>query len=147
MVKKISKTFHTGSIKKTISINASKQKVWQKISNITGLPLWVVDVKITSATAEVYESWWDYKADVTVKVANYGDLSAPANSVTITVQSWSSTSLYDEESVTYNQIITSGSELTDEITVDVDDSNVSGTYFEVILFYNNVQVDTKTVYG
>lgn len=47
MVKKISKTFHTGSVKKTISINASKQKVWQKISNIAGLPLWVVDVKKT----------------------------------------------------------------------------------------------------
>ena len=47
MVKKISKSFHTDSVKRTITINASKQKVWHKISNIVGLPLWVVDVKKT----------------------------------------------------------------------------------------------------
>ncbi|AFS80625.1 hypothetical protein NKOR_03655 [Candidatus Nitrosopumilus koreensis AR1] len=33
--------------KKTIKIKASKDKVWRKISNIAGLPTWVVDVKKT----------------------------------------------------------------------------------------------------
>ena len=41
------KAFHTGSVKKTIKIKASKDKVWRKISNIAGLPTWVVDVKKT----------------------------------------------------------------------------------------------------
>ena len=41
------KSFHTGSIKKTIKIKASNEKVWRKISNIAGLPTWVVDVKKT----------------------------------------------------------------------------------------------------
>ena len=47
MVKTIKNSFHTGTIKKTIKINASKEKVWRKISNIVGLPTWVVDVKET----------------------------------------------------------------------------------------------------
>jgi uncharacterized protein YndB with AHSA1/START domain len=47
MVKTVKKSFHTGTIKKTIKINASKEKVWRKISNIVGLPTWVVDVKET----------------------------------------------------------------------------------------------------
>ena len=39
---------HTGTIKKTIRINTlTKDKVWRKISNISGLPEWVVDVKST----------------------------------------------------------------------------------------------------
>ena len=41
------KLFHTGTVKKTITINAPKDKVWRKISNIAGLPEWVVDVKKT----------------------------------------------------------------------------------------------------
>ena len=41
------KSFHTGSVKKTIKIKASNEKVWRKISNIVGLPTWVVDVKKT----------------------------------------------------------------------------------------------------
>ena len=41
------KTFHTGTVEKTITIKASKDKVWRKISNIAGLPTWVVDVKKT----------------------------------------------------------------------------------------------------
>lgn len=41
------KSFHTGTLKKTIRIRASKAKVWRKISNIIGLPTWVVDVKKT----------------------------------------------------------------------------------------------------
>ncbi len=48
MIKKVIKTFHTDSVKKTIKINSTKQKVWKKISNIVGLPLWLVDVKKTT---------------------------------------------------------------------------------------------------
>lgn len=47
MVKTPKKSFHTGTVKKTIKIKASKDKVWRKISNIVGLPTWVVDVKKT----------------------------------------------------------------------------------------------------
>ena len=47
MVKNTNKSFHTGTVKKTIIINATKEKVWKKISNIVGLPSWVIDVKKT----------------------------------------------------------------------------------------------------
>jgi len=47
MRKNTRKSFHTGTVKKTIRIKASKDKVWRKISNIAGLPTWVVDVKKT----------------------------------------------------------------------------------------------------
>ena len=47
MAKTPKKSFHTGSVKKTITIKASKDKVWRKISNISGLPTWVIDVKKT----------------------------------------------------------------------------------------------------
>ncbi len=47
MTKTVKKSFHTGSVKKIIMIKASKNKVWEKISNISGLPSWVVDVKKT----------------------------------------------------------------------------------------------------
>ena len=47
MAKKIKKSFHTGTVKKTIKINASKDKVWRKISNIVGLSSWLVDVEKT----------------------------------------------------------------------------------------------------
>jgi len=47
MTKTAKKSFHTGSVKKTIMVKASKDKVWRKISNIAGLPMWVVDVKKT----------------------------------------------------------------------------------------------------
>lgn len=47
MTKSTKKSFHTGSVKKTISIKASKDKVWRKVSNIAGLPTWVIDVKKT----------------------------------------------------------------------------------------------------
>ena len=46
MAKK-TKMFHTGNVKKTIMIKAPRDKVWKKISNITGLPTWAVDVKKT----------------------------------------------------------------------------------------------------
>ena len=47
MAKTAKKLFHTGSVKKTIIIKSSKDKVWRKISNIAGLPTWVVNVKKT----------------------------------------------------------------------------------------------------
>ena len=47
MTKTGKKLFHTGTVKKTIKIKTSKDKVWKKISNIAGLPAWVVDVKKT----------------------------------------------------------------------------------------------------
>ena len=47
MKKKGSKSYHTGTVKKSININASKQKVWRKISNIVSLPSWLIDVKKT----------------------------------------------------------------------------------------------------
>lgn len=47
MVKNAKKSFHTGTIKKTVAINASKNKVWRTISNVAGLPSWVVGVKKT----------------------------------------------------------------------------------------------------
>ena len=48
MTKNVRKSFHTDSIKKTIMIKASKEKVWQKISNIAGLSSWAIDVKKTT---------------------------------------------------------------------------------------------------
>lgn len=48
MIKNIRKSFHTDSVKKTITIKASKEKVWHKISNIAGLSSWVTDVKKTT---------------------------------------------------------------------------------------------------
>jgi uncharacterized protein YndB with AHSA1/START domain len=48
MTKNVKKTFHTGSVKKTITVKASKEKVWRKISNIAGLSSWVIDVKKTT---------------------------------------------------------------------------------------------------
>lgn len=48
MIKNVRKSFHTDSVNKTITIKASKEKVWQKISNIAGLSSWVVDVKKTT---------------------------------------------------------------------------------------------------
>jgi len=47
MTKTPKKSFHTGSVKKIIMVKASKDKIWRKISNISGLPTWVIDVKKT----------------------------------------------------------------------------------------------------
>ncbi len=47
MKKKGAKSFHTGTVKKSIIIKAPKQKVWRKISNIVGLPTWLIDIKKT----------------------------------------------------------------------------------------------------
>ncbi len=41
------KTYRSGMVKKSILINASRDKVWNKVSNIVGLPEWLVDVKKT----------------------------------------------------------------------------------------------------
>jgi len=41
------KTYRSGMVKKSILINISRDKVWQKVSNIVGLPEWLVDVKKT----------------------------------------------------------------------------------------------------
>ncbi len=43
----VKKSFHTGTVKKTVKIKAGKDKVWRRISNIAGLPTWVIDVKKT----------------------------------------------------------------------------------------------------
>jgi len=47
MVKTVKKAFHTGTVKKTIKVKTTKERVWRKVSNIVGLPSWVVDVKNT----------------------------------------------------------------------------------------------------
>ena len=47
MSKIVKKSFHTGSVKKIIMIKTSKGKVWRKVSNIVGLPTWLIDVKKT----------------------------------------------------------------------------------------------------
>jgi len=49
MVKKniSKKSFHSGIVKKSIRINQTQDKVWKKISNIVGLPEWLIDVKKT----------------------------------------------------------------------------------------------------
>ena len=41
------KTNYSGCVKKSVLINATSNKVWKKISNIVGLPEWVLDVKKT----------------------------------------------------------------------------------------------------
>ena len=46
-MKKSLKSFHTGTVKKSTLIKASKEKVWRKIGNIVGLPSWLVDCKET----------------------------------------------------------------------------------------------------
>lgn len=46
-MKNTKKSFHTGTVKKSITINKSKPKVWKKVSNIINLPEWLIDVKKT----------------------------------------------------------------------------------------------------
>ena len=45
--KKQKKTNYSGGVKKSILINATSDRVWKKLSNITGLSEWVLDVKKT----------------------------------------------------------------------------------------------------
>jgi len=47
MVNTIQKTYYSGTVKKSILIKASSDKVWRKVSNIVGLPEWLIDVKKT----------------------------------------------------------------------------------------------------
>lgn len=47
MTKNTKGKFHTGTVRKTIRVNTTKEKVWHKISNIVGLPSWVIDVRKT----------------------------------------------------------------------------------------------------
>ncbi len=47
MTKSDKKSFHTGTQKKSIIIKVSKEKTWREISNIIGLPRWVIGVKET----------------------------------------------------------------------------------------------------
>jgi hypothetical protein len=46
-VKNFKKSFHTGTVKKSILVKAPQDKVWKKVSNIVGLPSWVADCKKT----------------------------------------------------------------------------------------------------
>ena len=39
------KKFHSGTVRKQILINATRDKVWKKISNIVGLPEWIDEIK------------------------------------------------------------------------------------------------------
>lgn len=41
------KLYHTGTIKKSITINARKDKIWEILGNIASLPQWVIGVKKT----------------------------------------------------------------------------------------------------
>ncbi len=41
------KKYRSGMVKKSILINSSPDKVWHKVSNIAGLPEWLIDVKKT----------------------------------------------------------------------------------------------------
>ena len=47
MAQKAVKKFHTGTVRRTVRITASKDAVWQNISNIAGLAQWVQGVKKT----------------------------------------------------------------------------------------------------
>ena len=46
-MKKAQKSFHTGTVKKSVTVNCPKPKVWRSISNIVGLSKWLVDAKKT----------------------------------------------------------------------------------------------------
>ena len=41
-------SFHTGTLKKTITVNATQQSAWRRISDITGLSAWAVGIKNTA---------------------------------------------------------------------------------------------------
>ena len=47
MSKESVKKFHNGIVKKSILIQAPKEKVWRTVSNIEGLGRWVINVKKT----------------------------------------------------------------------------------------------------
>lgn len=41
------KSYHSGIVKKSVRINSNQEKVWKGISNVVGLPNWLIDVKKT----------------------------------------------------------------------------------------------------
>ena len=43
----MAKTYHSGTVKKSVLIKASSDKVWRTVSNIAGLPEWLIQVKKT----------------------------------------------------------------------------------------------------
>jgi hypothetical protein len=43
----MAKTHHSGMVKKSILIKSSHDKVWRTVSNIVGLPEWLIQVKKT----------------------------------------------------------------------------------------------------
>ena len=43
----MTKTYHSGMVKKSVLIKASRDKVWRTVSNIAGLPEWLIQVKKT----------------------------------------------------------------------------------------------------
>ena len=64
MAKSPQKAFHTGTVKKTIKIKASKDKVWKKISNIVGLPSWLVDVTKLSLLQHIKKIFLKLKREI-----------------------------------------------------------------------------------
>lgn len=47
------KRFHSSTVKKRVLINATKDKVWKKISNIVGLPQWIDEIKKASYLSKI----------------------------------------------------------------------------------------------
>jgi len=47
------KKFHSGIVKKRVLINATEDKVWEKISNIVGLPEWIDEIKKASYLSKI----------------------------------------------------------------------------------------------
>jgi len=43
----MAKSYHSGTVKKSVLIKASSDKVWRTVSNIAGLPEWLIQVKKT----------------------------------------------------------------------------------------------------
>ncbi len=43
----MAKSYHSGMVKKSILIRASSDKVWKEVSNIVGLPEWLINIKKT----------------------------------------------------------------------------------------------------
>ena len=60
MANKTKKDISYRICEKTIKIKATKDKVWRKISNIVGLPTWVVDVKKTTYLSNKKKGWGQY---------------------------------------------------------------------------------------
>lgn len=44
----LKKSFHTGTVKRTVTVNVPREKAWRKVSDIAGLPAWATGVRETS---------------------------------------------------------------------------------------------------